>query len=245
MSKNIFTVLISTFFLSSCTIPTQNFSSDFIKITKISNHVWQHTSTLKTKSFGDVPCNGAIMVNKGKAIIFDTPVGKKATNQLINWVQNELESEIIAIVPTHFHIDCLDTLDEFHKLNINSFASNKTIELAKKNKSSIPKFGFNANKEFQLGNKKVLISFLGEGHTKDNVIAYFPYDKTLFGGCLVKSINAPKGNLADANPNEWPKTIQKIKETFPEIEFVIPGHGKSGYSELLDDTQKLFQKSSL
>ncbi|CAL2087415.1 subclass B1 metallo-beta-lactamase [Tenacibaculum sp. 190524A05c] len=244
MSKNVF-LLFSTVFLLNCANKTQNFSSDLIKITKVSKHVWQHTSTLETKSFGDVPCNGAVMVNDGKAIVFDTPVGKKATKELITWVQSELNSEIIAIVPTHFHIDCLDTLEEFHNANVESYASEKTIELAKNNNSSLPKNGFDSSKEFQLGNTKVLVSFMGEGHTKDNIVAYFPADNVLFGGCLVKSLNAPKGNLADANITEWSNTIQKIKSTYPNIKIVIPGHGKSGNSELLDYTQQLFQESSL
>ncbi|MFY7671809.1 subclass B1 metallo-beta-lactamase [Tenacibaculum sp. MEBiC06402] len=231
--------------LLGCKVEVENYNSDSIKITKISKHVWQHTSYLKTASFGNVPCNGAIMEHDGKAIIFDTPVGKKATTELITWIQSELNSEIIAIVPTHFHVDCLDTLDEFHKANIESYATEKTIELAKNNKSSIPKNAFNSFKEFHLGKTKVYVSFMGEGHTKDNVITYFPLDKTLFGGCLVKSLKAPKGNLADANINEWSNTIQKIKETFPDIEFVIPGHGKSGNSELLDYTYQLFKESSI
>ncbi|CAL2062423.1 subclass B1 metallo-beta-lactamase [Tenacibaculum sp. 190524A05c] len=237
--------LFVTFVLYNCTKTVQNYKSDNIEITKVSKHVWQHTSTLETKSFGDVPCNGAVMVNDGKAIVFDTPVGKKATNELITWVQSELNSEIIAIVPTHFHIDCLDTLEEFHNANVQSYASEKTIELAKNNNYSLPKNGFDSSKEFQLGTTKVLVSFMGEGHTKDNIVAYFPADNVLFGGCLVKSLNAPKGNLADATVSEWSNTIQKIKSTYPNIKIVIPGHGKSGNSELLDYTQQLFQESSL
>ncbi len=233
------------FVLSNCSKTVQNYKSDNIKITKVSDHVWQHTSTLETKSFGDVPCNGAIMVDNGKAVVFDTPVGKKAAIELIAWVQTELNTKIIAIVPTHFHIDCLDTLDEFHNVNIESFASEKTIDLAKINNFSIPKNSFNSYKEFQIGNSKVIVSFMGEGHTKDNIVAYFHKDNVLFGGCLVKSLKAPKGNLADANINEWSNTIQKIKSTYPNIKFVIPGHGKSGNYELLDYTQQLFQESSL
>jgi hypothetical protein len=40
-----------------------------------------------------------------------------------------------------------------------------------------------------------LTKFFGEGHTKDNVVAYFLSEKILFGGCLLKELEASKGYL--------------------------------------------------
>ena len=239
-------ILFLTAHFFSCTVKVKDYKSDTINITQVSTHVWQHTSFLQTETFGNVPCNGAIIVNDGKAIVFDTPTNDKASKQLIKWVQSELKSEIIAAVPTHFHEDCLGGLHQFHTANVESYALDVTMELAKsQNIKTLPKNEFSSSKEFQLGNKKVIVSFLGEGHTKDNIVAYFPEDKALFGGCLLKSLNASKGYLGDANVKEWSNTIQKIKNTYPQIEIVIPGHGKSGDSELLEYTQQLFQESSL
>ncbi|MEM7381519.1 MAG: subclass B1 metallo-beta-lactamase, partial [Bacteroidota bacterium] len=53
-------------------------------------------------------------------------------------------------------------------------------------------------------------------------------------------LNARKGNLADANIAQWSQTMELIKAKFPEIEIVIPGHGKAGGMELLDYTYQLF-----
>lgn len=64
--------------------------------------------------------------------------------------------------------------------------------------------------------------------------------KVLFGGCLVKEVGAEKGNVADANVQEWPLTIAGIKEQHPDIKIVIPGHGKPGGITLLDYTATLF-----
>jgi metallo-beta-lactamase class B len=47
-------------------------------------------------------------------------------------------------------------------------------------------------------NTKITAKFFGEGHTKDNVVGYFPSENVMFGGCLVKELNASKGYLGFA-----------------------------------------------
>ena len=241
------TFLIITFLLFGCNPATstksnQNFKSESLEIRQISDHVYQHTSFLQTESFGKVACNGMIVFDKNEAIIFDTPPDNKTSLELIKWVENGLNFKIKAIIPTHFHEDCLGGLEAFHQHKIPSYANNLTIKFATLNNSAIPINGFDQIMQLKLGNKKVLAEFFGEGHTKDNVIGYFPDEKILFGGCLIKESGANKGNLADANINAWPLTVTKLKEKYPDVEIVIPGHGKIGGLELFDYTIKLFQK---
>ena len=57
---------------------------------------------------------------------------------------------------------------------------------------------------------------------------------------MIKEIGADKGNLLDADKSEWPKTVLKLKEKFPKVKCVIPGHGKPGKGKLIDYTIKLF-----
>ena len=87
------------------------------------------------------------------------------------------------------------------------------------------------------------ISFFGEGHTPDNVVAYLPTDQTLFGGCLIKSLGAGKGNLEDANVQDWSSTVTKIKKSYPNVRIVIPGHGNPGSQDLLDYTIEMFSEN--
>jgi metallo-beta-lactamase class B len=58
---------------------------------------------------------------------------------------------------------------------------------------------------------------------------------------MVKSMNASKGNLEDANVKEWSNTIRKIKSKYPAASLVVPGHGNAGGQELLDYTITLFE----
>ena len=160
---------------------------------------------------------------------------------LIKFIKEKLHCTIKAIVPTHFHSDCLGGLAAFHKLNIPSFANFSTIELTKENNVVIPQNGFKDALKLSLGKTYAIVKYFGEGHTKDNVVGYFPSENILFGGCLIKELEATKGYLGDANIAQWSNTVDRIKKQYPNIKIVIPGHGAIGGSELLDYTIKLFK----
>ena len=141
----------------------------------------------------------------------------------------------------HYHDDNLGGLDEFHKQGIVSYAYNRTIQVAKENNLPVPQHGFEQSIELKVGSKKVNVGFFGEGHTRDNIVGYFSSEDIMFGGCLIKEVGAGKGNLAEANADEWSETVRKVKEAYPKVKKIIPGHGKSGGIELLDYTIHLFE----
>ncbi|PKH50887.1 subclass B1 metallo-beta-lactamase [Tenacibaculum sp. Bg11-29] len=229
-----------TNFVDSLTI----YQSKNLIIKKLSNHVYQHVSFLNTDSFGKVSCNGMLVINENKGIVFDTPTDNKSSLELINFVANKLKSKIIALIPTHFHKDCIGGIQIFEENNIPTYATNQTIKLLNNNGKAFtkPVNKFNTNLTLEIGNKKVYAAYLGEGHTKDNIIGYFTEDKVLFGGCLIKKVNASKGNLEDANTNDWSETVRNIKLKYPDTKIVIPGHGKHGGTELLEYTITLFEE---
>jgi metallo-beta-lactamase class B len=93
-----------------------------------------------------------------------------------------------------------------------------------------------------VGGKEVQLRFFGEGHTRDNVVAYFPSEQILFGGCLIKEIDASKGFLGDANVGAWSATVEKIQSAYPDVKHVVPGHGAVGDAKLLEYTRQLFKQ---
>ncbi|MBN3521934.1 subclass B1 metallo-beta-lactamase [Algoriphagus lutimaris] len=243
------TLLFSFFFfalfeISSGQSQEKNFiyESETLQIEQIAPHTFVHTSYLNTDDFGKVSCNGMMVINQNEALVFDTPANGEASDELINWLENEQKVKVKAVVATHFHWDCLGGLNEFHNKGIPSYASEKNIELAKKAAYPIPENGFKNKLKLQVGNQKVTNQYLGEGHTKDNFVAYVPSDQVIFGGCMIKTLGAGNGNLEDANVPSWPETVKKVKSTFPKTQIVIPGHGKIGGVELLDYTIELFSK---
>lgn len=217
------------------------YSSKTLKIIPITEHSFVHVSYLNTTDYGKVGCNGLIYIKGSEAVVFDTPTSTEVSEELLRWVMEEKEAKVTAVVINHFHWDCLGGLQAFHELNIPSYANTKTIQLAKSQGNDIPQIGFDGQNELEVGGEKISNRHFGEAHTKDNIASYIPSEKLLFGGCPVKSLNAQKGNLADANVKEWSNTIAKIKKTYPGLKIVVPGHGATGGPELLDYTIALFK----
>jgi len=241
--KHIIQIIIAVAVTMSCTSKKKYpYHSDFLKIEEIRPNLFTHTSYLRTEEYGDVPCNGLIYTNGKEAVVFDTPTDNQASAELITWIQNSQNKKIAAVIVTHFHQDCLGGLAEFHNNKIDSYAHDLTLGLAAKNNSVLPKNGFVGKLKLTIGNGKVISQYFGPGHTVDNVVGYIPGENALFGGCLIKSKNARKGNLEDANTIEWPKTVEKIKNDYPGLKVVVPGHGNHGGAELLDYSLELFNK---
>lgn len=217
------------------------YRTETLIITQLSPNAFQHTSFKQTNDFGNVACNGLVVRSGKETVVFDTPVSNEVSAELINWIRDSLNCRINAVVPTHFHDDCLGGLNAFHDKGIPSHANTRTIALALENQFAVPQNAFTDSLVIKIADETVLVKYFGEGHTSDNVVGYFPSENVLFGGCLVKSLNAGKGFLGDANLSEWPKTVEMVKAAFPEVRYVVPGHGNPGDSALLGYTIRLFK----
>lgn len=244
MNKGLkFIAILASFQWCACTETEQvslSYSSETLKIEQISPHIYQHISYINLPEYGKFPCNGLIYLHDNKAIIFDTPIDDASSNELLYWVQDQMHIQIKAVIVHHFHVDCLGGLQAFHQAGIPSYASEKTIALAKNEHPSIPQNSFKDSLNLALGNQYIQTQYFGAGHTQDNVVSYIPEDSTLFGGCLIKEMDAGKGNLEDADSNQWPITVRAIQNYHWPIVRVVPGHGKTGGPELFNYTHQLF-----
>jgi metallo-beta-lactamase class B len=235
--------------VKSATIPRSDFLNDTIFnsenliLVRLSPHVFQHISYLNTNDFGRVNCNGMVVINDNEAVIFDTPTNDESSEELINFLTQKLKSRIVAVIPTHFHDDCLGGIKAFYEHHIQAYAGRKTVAILKEqgNKDGDHISGFDDSLNLRVGDKIVVAKYFGEGHTKDNITGYFPADRILFGGCLIKELNATKGFLGDANIRDWPLTVAKLKREYSQAKIVIPGHGNPGGIDLLDYTEFLFK----
>lgn len=230
-------VLLTT----SCGSSTQTplYSSELLEIRKLTDNSYVHVSMLQGKTTQHA-CNGMIYIHDGKAVVFDTPTTNEAAAELIRYTRKQLNAKIVAVVPTHFHKDCLGGLRFFHSMGISSVGNKQTRSLAKNVNTLGPVDGFEKEKTIQLGDREVVLYYPGAGHTQDNIVGYVPAEGLLFGGCLVKSHGASKGNLEDADVAAWPLSIDQLAERFPDIKQVVPGHGQPGDASLLEYTRELF-----
>jgi metallo-beta-lactamase class B len=85
---------------------------------------------------------------------------------------------------------------------------------------------------FSLQDGRVQVLFLGPSHTDGDVFVYFPEQKVLDAGSILKE---QVGNLASANLDEYPKTLAKLKALHLDIRTVIAGHWSPVHGpELID-----------
>ena len=91
--------------------------------------------------------------------------------------------------------------------------------------------------------QQVICQYFGGGHTVDNIVVYFSKDHVLFGGCLIKSKKSKGlGNIKDAVIDQWDVTIEKVKNEYKDIDYIIPEHGHYGNKDLLRHTINLVEK---
>lgn len=246
MRFNIIRLFAPIFLLISWVCCSQNglmaYESPTLQIKKISEHTYIHISFLESKNYGKVACNGMIVISEKEAVILETPINNEVSEELIMWVEKEHGAEIKAVIVHHFHVDCLGGLGAFHQRKIPSIANQLTIDLAPKNGYEPPLFAIKSGHQTPVGNSIISTHYFGPAHTADNTISYLEDENILFGGCMIKSLDASRGNTADANLAKWPETIDKIKSRFTSVITVVPGHGREGGSELLDYTIDLFSQ---
>ncbi|MEM6800378.1 MAG: subclass B1 metallo-beta-lactamase [Bacteroidota bacterium] len=238
--------LLLPLILCSYLLPAQEVEfislSKDLEILKLSGKVFVHRSYATVKPYGRFYSNGMIYLSDGEAMVFDTPMEEALTEELVSWIKTELEAKITGIVVNHFHNDCLGGLSVFHKANIPSWSTALTRELAAEDTEHLPQYTFKKRKTLRLGKEKIKLFFPGEAHTRDNMVAWLPHEKVLFGGCMLKSLKSGKGNLADANVTSWSQTVSKVKKKFGDAVWAIPGHGEFGGIELLDYTIEMFKQ---
>jgi metallo-beta-lactamase class B len=212
-----------------------------LELIKLSDTAYIHRSYMTLPEFGKFGCNGFIYVVNKTCYIFDTPHNQDLSVALLNWIETEMQLKIKGVVVNHFHDDCLGGLEQFHARGIPSYSNILTQALAQARQVTIPQIGFEKKLSLKLDGKNITCTYFGEGHTKDNIVIYFPDEAIIFGGCLLKSLKSGKGNLADANVASWSHTVRQVKDAYPLVQTVIPGHGNHGDQSLLDYTIKMFE----
>lgn len=75
--------------------------------------------------------------------------------------------------------------------------------------------------DFELQDGKIKALYLGPSHTPDGLFVYFPEEKVLYGGCILKE---QIGNLDFADLQQYPITLHKLQALRLDIKTIIAGH---------------------
>jgi len=235
-------VFFALMFFSGKAHDTLKISED-IYLLKLSEQTYIHVSWHSDPQWGKFTCNGILVIHKNEAALFDTPMSDSLTRKLVRFIQDSLKSKITYFVPNHFHNDCTEGMDILDSLGAITVSSEKTKEISQERGIITAHKTFSDTLTLHLPGKNIFLEYPGPAHAPDNIVAWIPDEKILFGGCMIRSKEtSSKGNLSDADEEEWPKTIKKLQKKYKDAEIVIPGHGNYGTGELLKHTYKIVKK---
>lgn len=189
------------------------------------------------------PANGLLVNTSEGVVIIDSPWDKTQFQPLLDSIQKIYGKKAIACIATHSHEDRTAGLEYYSKKGIKTFTTRNTDSILALNNENRPEFTFENDTTFIFGERTIEAFYPGPGHTTDNIVIWLPGEKLLYGGCFIKSTEANDlGNLNDAKPIAWDKSIKKVKKRYPKQKYVIPGHQSWESRKSLKHTQKLVRK---
>ena len=216
-----------------------------VTIESIASGVWVYTTYFDVPNSGRVGANGLLVVSDGEAVLVNLPWTDQQAAALFDWIGQHLNATVKAVIPTHFHQDCMGGLAEAHRRGAISYGLDKTIELAHRDHLPVPQCPFHLRTMIRCGKMVIVVTYPGSGHTTDNIVAWLPKAEILFGGCLIKSLDSKSlGNTSDGDLVAYPDTVKKVKAAYPKAKIVIPGHGDWGGPDLIDHTLKLCKQGA-
>lgn len=94
----------------------------------------------------------------------------------------------------------------------------------------LPTKRYPRNFELQGGDVRAL--YLGPSHTAGDIFVYFPKERVLDAGSILKE---QLGNMANADVAAYPKTLRKLQALHLDIQIIISGHWSAIHGpELVD-----------
>lgn len=231
--KIIILALIFTFSLHSLDFDYK------LKATKVSKNTYVvkgKKEYFSQENGGDI-ANSSFIVSSQGVILIDTGSSYLYGKQLLKLIRTITDKKIVYVINTHHHPDHFLGNQAFKDSDI--YASSYTKEYITNNANeyilnmvNIIQYAMNEtevhspnktlkSKYISLGEHKLKVLYL-KGHTKDDIVLYDEYTKTLFASDLVfynRLAATPHANI-----KQWIKTLEFLKTI--KYELLVPGHGE-------------------
>jgi glyoxylase-like metal-dependent hydrolase (beta-lactamase superfamily II) len=207
-----------------------------------------------------------------QGVLIDTPHETTGTRSLLEWIRSSFGDLQLTAINTGWHQDNLGGNEYLLSQKIPVYGPTLTVELIKDRRDELKDMlleqtlslenqrYYQSYKELNLlppdhtfpieeglllekGGETFEVYYPGESHTVDNTVVFLHTKNILFGGCMIMSMRHQRPGFIDhANMLAWPESVRKVREKFPRIELVIPGHGPSGEAELLEHTWLILEE---
>ncbi len=206
-----------------------------------------------------------VRTEDGTILIVSTPSDDVPTRNLMTWTRAALGPGRLVAINTHHHLDGVGGNAALRSAGAEIIASTHTAELIAQRGIQVRDgvaatmkdpaireriarleivppmrtFAPEAGLVLDLG-EPVHVVFPGPNHAADHVVVWLPRRSVLYGGCMVRALDAGLGYLGDADLERWPAAIARLQAL--GASHVVPGHGDAGGPELLDHTATLLAK---
>lgn len=197
-----------------------------LKITHLTGDLYVFVSygTFEGKHY---PANAMYMVTPKGVVLFDTPWESQYYQALLDSIWNHHHKKVIMCISTHFHDDRTSGLTYYNSKGIKTYTTAMTDSLSVINHNHRANYLIHGDTTFHVGGNTFETYYPGPGHSPDNIVIWFPKEKVLYGGCLIKSVAVNSlGNLGDANVKAWGQSLKKLQKKFSDPSYMIVGHNK-------------------
>jgi metallo-beta-lactamase class B len=193
-------------------------------ITPLTGDFFVYT-TFNTYQGNLIPANGMYLVTENGVAVFDSPWDTTQFQPLLDSIKWRHHKKVVMCIATHSHEDRTGGLEYYRQQGIKTYTTKQTDDICKARGRKRAEYLISKDTVFRVGQYAFQTYYAGQGHTPDNIVIWFDKARVLYGGCLIKSVEASNlGNLADANVKAWGGTLLNIQHKFGEPEYIIPGH---------------------
>jgi metallo-beta-lactamase class B len=197
--------------------------------------------------------NAAVYVGKEFVTVVGATFSSDSARLLAGEIAKVTSKRIQEVIDTNDNLDRAGGNAYFRSIGARIVSTDLTRELMKRDwdgmvanaKTRYPEFpslpltlpDVTYRASFKLQGDRVRGIYLGPSHAPDDIFVYFPEEKILYGGCILKE---QLGNLALADLKEYPKTLRKLQKLNLGYTAIIAGHWSPIHGpELVDEYLRL------
>jgi len=218
------TLIATLTFIFSLTSSFAQTGEAKLKISHLTGDFYIYT-TYNTYEGSQVPANGMYLVASDGVVMFDTPWDTTQFQPLLDSIKFKHHKEVVLCIATHWHSDKTEGLEYYRQQGIKTYTTVLTDELSKKNHKKRAEFLIARDTVFHAGPYSFETYYPGQGHTTDNIVIWFKKEKILYGGCLIKGVDAEDlGYLGDANKTEYATTLKNVQKKCRNPKSIIISH---------------------
>lgn len=177
--------------------------------------------------------SNTVVLNSDTAVlVVDTKMGKPA-EKLFREVQKLAAGKKVIVVNTHSDLDHVGGNPLYENALIISGKVDENYWIRNNGKKGMPALWLTDTLDIKMDDETISLINMGQAHTWCDIVVYFHNRRMLVTGDLV--FNGINTFLDDAKGSNGRKSIEVLKRLndMRGIEIVVPGHGKTGGTELI------------